>query len=332
MPVDDDLGDIVTPDIRWAYRPAGPVTGADPPPPGEGADAEQQATSSSRRRRAFSLIAISVIAISVTGLAYLSPTWTAKPETPPLKAAPTPASTPTAVGPLVRTFTSPTMIFSVKYPSSWNVTPATSIWRTKGANWTDAEVDLLDGGFVAFRGTSQALERGQKPKAWLDRYFASGSWDCPSNVDERVAVGDQIGVIHSNGCPSTPLAGQFFDLVLVAGGRGYNFTMEGAGDHAFFLSMLKTVTFGSKPPPEPIPTFSQTFTSNLMSYSMKYPSGWAAVPASQIWHGEWAAWNAPDVDVLDGTYVAFNGTSEPLARGGVVGDVDQPVSRRRGRE
>jgi hypothetical protein len=89
MPVDDDLGDIVTPDTRRAYHPAGPVTGATPPSPGEGDDAEQQATSSSRRRRAFSLIAISVIGISVAGLAYLSPSWTAKPNPAPLKGAPT---------------------------------------------------------------------------------------------------------------------------------------------------------------------------------------------------------------------------------------------------
>jgi hypothetical protein len=29
----------------------------------------------------------------------------------------------------------------------------------------------------------------------------------------------------------------------VAGGRGYNFTMEGRVDRAFFLAMLATVTF-----------------------------------------------------------------------------------------
>jgi hypothetical protein len=37
--------------------------------------------------------------------------------------------------------------------------------------------------------------------------------------------------------------GHIFDVVVVAGGRGYNFTMEGDVDHAFFLAMLATVVF-----------------------------------------------------------------------------------------
>ncbi len=55
MPADDDLGDIVTPDIRWAYLPTGLINRRDPPPPIEGDEAEPQVSKSSRRRTALGL-------------------------------------------------------------------------------------------------------------------------------------------------------------------------------------------------------------------------------------------------------------------------------------
>jgi hypothetical protein len=39
------------------------------------------------------------------------------------------------------------------------------------------------------------------------------------------------------------LGGRVYDLAVVVGGRGYNFTMEGQVDHTFWLAMLATVTF-----------------------------------------------------------------------------------------
>lgn len=314
MPVDDDLGDIVTPDIRWDYPQAGSPTGIVAQPTIRRDEPELEATNTPRRQRARGLIAVSVIAITLAGIAYLYPSWAAKSPTPLLKAAPTPITASTTIGPLVRTFTSPTMQFSVRYPAAWKAKPSTTSWRTKGARWTDPEADLLDGGLVNFWGTSQALELGQSPKAWLDRYAAT-AWSGCSVPNDWVPIGDQIGVIDYNGCPSTPLVGQYFDLVLVVGRRGYDFETEGAGDRAFFLSMLKTVTFGSKPPPEPIPTFSQAFTSDTMRYSIKYPAGWLATPATQPWQGEWGNWGFLDTDHLDGGFVAFWASSEPLARG-----------------
>lgn len=54
-------------------------------------------------------------------------------------------------------------------------------------------------------------------------------------------------MIDGNGCVSDPSHGGYFgrlyDLAVVAGGRGYNFAIEGQVDHTFFLAILATVTF-----------------------------------------------------------------------------------------
>jgi hypothetical protein len=224
-----------------------PPTGIGPEPPIRGDEPEPEATNTSRRARARGLIAMSAIAITLAGIAYLSPSWTAKPQTHLLKAAPTPLTAPVAIGPLVRTFTSPKMQFSARYPAAWKVTPSTTSWRTKGARWTDPEADLLDGRFVNFWGTSQALERGQSAKAWLDRYvqYLASVGTAKCGVQEHVAVADHASLIIMNGCNSEDLPGRVYDVVFVAGGRGYDLSMEGEVDHPYFLAMLATVQLQS---------------------------------------------------------------------------------------
>ena len=56
-------------------------------------------------------------------------------------------------------------------------------------------------------------------------------------------VGGETGVIDLNGCGGLGrLRGRVFDVVVVSGGRGYNFTMEGDVDHALLLAMLASVS------------------------------------------------------------------------------------------
>jgi hypothetical protein len=52
-------------------------------------------------------------------------------------------------------------------------------------------------------------------------------------------------VIDLNGCASYDIQGRIYDVAVVAGGRGYRFTLEGEVDHAFFPAMLATVKFPS---------------------------------------------------------------------------------------
>jgi hypothetical protein len=188
------------------------------------------------------LIAISLVVIAASGIAYLYPTWMPKPKPEPLAAAATPIAGPMPLPVASETYVSDLMHYSVNYPADWAVTPATQPWLGEWGSWGQADVDHLDGKHVAFWGTSQPLRPGQTAAKWMNRYLATvASNKC--GVQEHVAVAGHAGVIDLNGCNSTELPGRVYDVVVVAGGRGYNFTMEGAVDHPLLLAMLATVKF-----------------------------------------------------------------------------------------
>jgi hypothetical protein len=144
------------------------------------------------------------------------------------------------------------MGYSVEYPAGWTATPATALWVPDAPNyWDDPVGDRLESAKAGFRGTSQPLADGQSAEQWLHDYLALEPTGCGER--ERVAVGDQTGTIGLNGCAGQGrLGGKVFDLVVVSGRRGYNFTMEGRVDHDFFLATLATVKFqpGSAKTPE----------------------------------------------------------------------------------
>ncbi len=147
-----------------------------------------------------------------------------------------------AIPPLTATFVSPRMAYSVRYPANWTTSPATKDWLPAGPNfWDDPVGDRLEGRTVGFRGTSQALAAGESAEAWMKTYLESGP-HCGNVV--QIPVGGRSGTIDMDGCAGQGrLRGRVFDLAIVVGGRGYNFTMEGDADHAFFLAMLATVRF-----------------------------------------------------------------------------------------
>lgn len=157
------------------------------------------------------------------------------------------ATTAPAHPPLDKTFNSPLMGYRVEYPASWTATPATDLWMPDTPNyWDDPVGDRLESAKAGFRGTSQPLAKGQSADEWLHDYLDSEPTGCGKR--ERVPVGDQTGTIGLNGCAGQGrLGGKVFDLVVVSGHRGYNFTMEGRVDRGFLLAMLATVKFDPGP-------------------------------------------------------------------------------------
>lgn len=143
---------------------------------------------------------------------------------------------------LTATFTSATMGYSVRYPVGWTITPATQRWPLRHTSyWDTPDGDRLEGRSVGFRGSSQALAPRESAVTWMDDYIKSS---LPCGTEEQVPVGDQTGTVDLNDCPGQGrLGGRVFDLAVVVGGRGYNFTMEGQVDRTFWLAMLATVTF-----------------------------------------------------------------------------------------
>ncbi|HEX9099880.1 MAG TPA: hypothetical protein VF956_10380 [Candidatus Dormibacteraeota bacterium] len=149
---------------------------------------------------------------------------------------------PVPIPALSMTFTSPTMGYSVRYAAGWTITLATDSWPLgKTSFWDTPDGDRLEGDAAGFRGTSQALAPGMSASQWIAEYIGT-SYTC--GTEEQVPVGDQVGTIDLNDCPGAGrLGGRVFDIAVVSDGRGYNFTMEGRVDRAFFLAMLATVTF-----------------------------------------------------------------------------------------
>jgi len=144
---------------------------------------------------------------------------------------------------LTATFMSPTMGYSVRYPAGWTITLASQRWWPLGhtSYWDTPDGDRLEGGSAGFRGTSQPLAPGESVAKWMADYINSS---LPCGTEEQVPVGDHTGTVDLNDCPGQGrLGGRVFDLAVVVGGRGYNFTMEGQVDRTFWLAMLAAVTF-----------------------------------------------------------------------------------------
>lgn len=134
------------------------------------------------------------------------------------------------------------MGYSVKYPADWTITPATQRWPLGHTSyWDTPDGDRLEGGGAGFRGSSQALAPGESAATWMANYITASM---PCGTEERVPVGDHTGTVDLNDCTGLGrLGGRVFDLAVVVGGRGYNFTMEGQVDRAFWLAMLATLIF-----------------------------------------------------------------------------------------
>lgn len=167
---------------------------------------------------------------SVTGGASASPLSSAGTRTPPL----------------TKTFTSPLMGYTVDYPGDWTPTPATALWLPGASNfWDDPVGDRLESSVAGFRGTSQALAKGQTAKQWMRDYLASEPTGCGTRQQIRVA--GRAATIGLNGCAGQGrLGGKVFDVILVSGNRGYNFTMEGKVDRPLLVAMLATVKLDTR--------------------------------------------------------------------------------------
>jgi hypothetical protein len=184
----------------------------------------------------------SVVAIAVLVLTASCGASTQSSSAPKSSSPVTALRSPVPVPAFSMTFRSPTMGYSVRYAAGWTITLATDSWPLgKTSFWDTPDGDRIEGDAAGFRGTSQALAPGQSASQWIAEYIST-SYTC--GTEEQVPVGDQLGTIDLNDCPGAGrLGGRVFDIAVVAGGRGYNFTMEGRVDRAFFLAMLATVTF-----------------------------------------------------------------------------------------
>jgi hypothetical protein len=187
---------------------------------------------------------------------------------------PTPTSTPSSVPTaspsapplptLDATFVSPTYGYQVRYPTGWIVSTGIGPWpldtaRYPGNPVSDSIVTPPGPDQMRLTGASLALPAGMTMEQF--RAFASpfsrpfNSDPCPSaaplptplTIAERPNPGSSPrpvqAVVSINGCyAQAELGGYIYDVEVVAGGRGYTFTLDGHLTPADALAWLASIT------------------------------------------------------------------------------------------
>ena len=184
----------------------------------------------------------------------------------PASASPHPSTPESAppLPPLGATFVSPSNGYQVHYPTGWTVTPGTGPWppgtaRYPGNPVSDAIVTPTGPERVRLSGASIALPSGTTMEQF--RAFAS-PLSSPFNNDPctpvaplptPVAIAYQASpgssvqsaeaVVGINGCDAlAELGGHIYDVEVIAGGRGYTFSIDGHITTADALAWLASIT------------------------------------------------------------------------------------------
>jgi hypothetical protein len=186
-----------------------------------------------------------------SSLASPSSVPTASPSAPPL---------PT----LDATFVSPTYGYEVRYPRGWIVSLGIPPWpidtaRYPGNPVSDSIVTPPGPDQMRLTGASLALPRGmtmEEFRAFASPFSSPFNGDAcppvaplptPLTIAERPSPGASArpvtAVVSINGCyAQAELGGYIYDVEVIAGGRGYTFTLDGHLSTADALAWLAGIT------------------------------------------------------------------------------------------
>lgn len=186
---------------------------------------------------------IALVVIAIGGAFYIGRGPSPTPSTtvvPTSTAAPTPAAEATqlqgpalaTMPPLSAVFVSPWYGYRVSYPAGWQTTPGQGPWPI-GATLLhlDPRLDEIRGpvGTHVARivGASVTLPKGMGLDGFM-AFASSGTCTSVEPLKEPVLVDGIEATVTLNGCASlSELNGLIWDVVLVTGGRGYDFTIDG---------------------------------------------------------------------------------------------------------
>jgi hypothetical protein len=260
-----DEGPTDLPDVtRRAILNALPMT----PQARRGRLAPWRSTHMNMFARGAAVLVVAVVAIGALALVAGPRVGGPSPSSP--ASSPSSASSPASSSPsapasepplptLDATFTSPSYGYQVKYPSGWTVTPGIGPWppgteRFPGDPVSDAIVTPSGTDRVRLSGASIALPTGMT----MDQFRAFASpLSSPFNSDPCTPVaplpvplkinypanpGAVEAVVSINGCTAlAEFGGYIYDVEVIAGGRGYTFTLDGQVTTADALAWLATI-------------------------------------------------------------------------------------------
>ena len=135
---------------------------------------------------------------------------------------------------LTATYDSAWYGYSIAYPSDWTTTDGKGPWPPgKVLRHGDPRLDVIEGsasagGQARFVGASQALPAGTSLRqfAGAENPFSCAPGD---RLPESLTIDAEPAFVTLDGCPSeAELGGLIWDVVVVSGGRGYDFTIDGA--------------------------------------------------------------------------------------------------------
>jgi hypothetical protein len=233
--------------------------------------------------RAAAALVVAVVGIGVLAL-LAGPNGQVGGPTP--SSVPSPTATLSASAPPLPTldavFVSPSYGFQIRYPTGWTVTRGTGPWPMgtelrPGNPVSDAIVTPSGGSRVRFSGASIALPSGMTMdqfRAFAGPYgspFNSGPCDPVAPLPTPLTLNGQLGpgaslqpvpaVVSINGCDAlAELGGYIYDVEVMAGGRGYTFTIDGHISTSDALAWLAAITLdpASAPVVSPAPSPAST--------------------------------------------------------------------------
>ena len=235
---------------------------------------------------------------------------------PPPSVAASPSAAAIVVPALTQTFTSSLHGYTLAYPAGWTVSSATQPWATGTTTlWGNPALDAIQTSDVRIVAASQKLASGQTPDEWLVAYCQTGG-SSSSSCGPQIRIGNQIGVLDLDGSPAigraiAPGRSVVFDAAVVVSGRGYQFTMDGVLDRAYFQAFLDSVTFDPSAAID-TPPLTTTFTSPWYGYAIKTADVWTTTPATRHWVGTNNQEPAVDVVAISGTDSVIVVGSQPL--------------------
>lgn len=147
---------------------------------------------------------------------------------------------------LTATFVSTWYGYSVRYPKTWMTTDGKGPWPPgQVLRHDDPRLDVIEGpteaGQVRFVAASQPVPAGTTARRFGS---AENPFSCPpgDQLPKALTIDDAPAFVTLNGCPSEGgLGGLIWDVVVISGGRGYDFTIDGALESADAAAWLASI-------------------------------------------------------------------------------------------
>jgi hypothetical protein len=133
--------------------------------------------------------------------------------------------------------------YTVRFPGSWSIAPATAVWNVDDYANSDRSLSDILGVGENFDGTSSLFAPGESFEQWYANYDASrsaGTCQKPAN-QEGVTVDGASGFIDLH------CADNYLEAVVAKDRRVYVFTLWRPSSRDLFTSMLASVQLGSGP-------------------------------------------------------------------------------------